>query len=463
MKIVKYLLFFLLLFIFVNFIFLSFDVLFYKFDIDFSESFMFYALKNLDKGIPIYHNPYEYPYNIVKYPPIYYLISYPFYKMFGLNLFSLRIVSAIFFLLTLVVLFKFLLNIKRDIVSSLAFSLFPVATTIVFWQTFQARLEWVAMFFSIFSIFLSYKYMAKKNDTIFYLALISATLALLVKQTFFVSLLSIIVFNRNKLFQILKFGAIVITILIAFNYYTNNNFLLHLTEFSKGFLEPRIQLINSIYLQYTLLFSFSFLPIFIIKNKNYNLIKMCFVISLIFNLIILLRSGSWIYYILEPIFYSSILLYILFIRAEKVLKIGLITALIISIVIWNFYDSRISMYMFNRNNYEPLVNYKADLKIESYVKKNNGNCYVEHASYLLPYNKILPESWAIIELFKNGIISEDSFRFINNYNCLIFYDRIWLFPKINEVLSSYELKERIPWKDLSFSERNFFVYEIKQH
>jgi 4-amino-4-deoxy-L-arabinose transferase-like glycosyltransferase len=213
MKIVKYLLFFLLLFIFVNFIFLSFDVLFYKFDIDFSESFMFYALKNLDKGIPIYHNPYEYPYNIVKYPPIYYLISYPFYKIFGLNLFSLRIVSAIFFLLTLVVLFKFLLNIKRDIVSSLAFSLFPVATTIVFWQTFQARLEWVAMFFSIFSIFLSYKYMAKKNDTIFYLALISATLALLVKQTFFVSLLSIIVFNRNKLFQILKFGG-----------YCNNNF-----------------------------------------------------------------------------------------------------------------------------------------------------------------------------------------------------------------------------------------------
>jgi len=121
------------------------------------------------------------------------------------------------------------------------------------------------------------------------------------------------------------------------------------------------------------------------------------------------------------------------------------------------------MYMFNRNNYQPLLNYKSDLKIESYVKKNNGNCYVEHASYLLPYNKILPESWAIIELFKNGIISEDSFRFINNYNCLIFYDRIWIFPQIHKTLSSYELKERIPWKDLSFNEKSFFVYEIKQH
>jgi len=460
MKPEKIILFVIILIALINFLLLSFDVLFYKYDIDFSEGFMFYGLQNLENGIPIYQNPEENYFNIIKYPPIYYLISYPLYKIFGLNLFSLRIVSAIFSLLTILVLFKFLIKIKKGYISAAIFALFPIASTVVFWQTFQARLEWIAMFFSISSIFLSYRYNLNKNEKLFYMALVFANLAFLTKQLFFAPILAITIFYRNKFFQIIKFELLVVIALLIFNHLTDGNFLLHITEFSKGLFLYRADLMNSMFIQYGMLFVLSLLSIYLIKDRKYGLIKIAFLISLISNFILLIRHGSWIYYLLEPILYSSILLYISFTKVKKpFLSYGIIAVILISVFIWNTYDSRNLLYIFDRDNYPPIVNYQTDLKIIDYVEKNDGNCYTEHTTYLFPYGKILPESWLLIELYRNKIIDENSFEFINNYKCLIFYGRILEFPNFNTIISSYKLKEKLIWIDHNLNKRDILVYE----
>jgi len=459
MKIEKYILISLLFLALVNFLVFSFDILFYRFDIDFSEGFMFVALKNLDNRLPVYQNPNEYFFNIIKYPPLFFLISFPFYKLFGLSLLSLRIVSATFFLLTVIILFKFLICIKRDFISSTIFILFPIASTVVFWQTFQARPELVALFFSVLSIFLSYIYNLKKDEKIFFLALIFANFAFLTKQTFLAPILAIIIFYRRKFLQVVKFESIIIVGLIVLNIITDGNFFLQLTKFSLGLFLYRADMMNLIYIQYGLLFLFSLITIFLLKDKKYDLIKITFLISLILNFILLIRDGSWIYYLLEPIFYSSILLYIFFVKGKNPLVRYVLIVLFISILIWNVFDKKPLTYLFNRDSYPPNVNYQADLKIKNYIDKNNGNCYTENPSHLFMYDRIVPESWLLIELFRNNIVDEDDFNFINNYSCLIFYSRVFLFPNFNEVISTYELKERIVWTDINSNKLDVLVYE----
>lgn len=115
-------------------------------------------------------------YPFMPHPPLFYLISGLALKIFGYNLLVGRILTAIYGVITTVVLFylgKALLNEKLGLIASFLFSIFPLAIMYNRWDFDYNLLQLL----SIFTLFACIKYLKTKNGKWFYAGTIGVAAA----------------------------------------------------------------------------------------------------------------------------------------------------------------------------------------------------------------------------------------------------------------------------------------------
>jgi hypothetical protein len=462
-----YFILFILIIIFINFLELSLTVLSYPFDLDITEGFLMIPSIKLLKGESMYGNIHSPPYFfITKYPPVFYIFNAFNMILFGVNLFSARIIS---FLSSLIIGFLIYLIVKRStrnkLLGILAF-LFFYSSYVTIQIATQIRVDVLATLFSLLGIYFILDYKKTKK---FYLAILFFLASFFTKQSFIAAPIASFVYlfmnDRKKSFQF--FGIMIlftVSISLLINFLTNGQFLFHLLLGTSGIIE------------------YSFLPFFINLIPNFiiltigvlfflqekrNLIALYFIFSLIILLFLLTRTGAWINFLFEMTAIASITLFLFIGKMNRETgKILLCLFILFQIIIFVEKDPRNLLFIYQPKSYQPLINLGADEKILSYIKNVSDTVLAEHASYAILTNKeIPPELWSVIELERSNIVkNSEIMNFIKekNYSMIIYYksDRVPLIEGLqNYIKNNYKLVDEIPWIDQNFANETWKVYE----
>jgi len=463
----KFLLFLIIsfLFFFLNFLYLSFTVLFYPYDLDVTESYVIIPAIRLLHGGPLYNDirtPLQF--SVVKHPPLFYILNYFSMIIFGETLFSARILVFLASLISGAFIFLIVKKITNDTKISLLPMLIFFSSYVTFQMATQARVDMIALLFSLAGVYFLLSYKKHKN---LILSVFFFILAIFTNQTFLAAPISAFLYLilRDKKIGVkflILFLIPSIVIIILINFLTNGQFLLHTFHYSRGLIDFSLMTVF-FSLRESLIFLIIALFYFLRKRKDFLFFWIFF--ALIILLIKLSREGSWINYLLEVTAVVSILVGVLLKQTKDKIDFYFILILVsIQIIISLSYDARIFSYILNPNTSVPLANLLSDQKIQSYVNSSIGNVLIEHAGYsLISKKQPSPELWSAYELEKMGVISTDeAYNYFEsqNYSTVIYFKRL---PLITNVLTyverNYKLVDRIPWVDQAFHEEVWHVYK----
>jgi hypothetical protein len=458
-----------LCFIFINYIALSVAVLFYPYDLDFSEGFVITPAIRLLEGGQLYNDIKSFPYySVVKYPPVFYIVNAFTMLLLGKTLLSARLISLLSSLGVGYLIFLIVKKRTKNKILGIFSALLFFSSFVMFWHTSQARVDMLALFFSLSGIYLIQDYKKGRN---FYLAIMFFVLAFLTKQIFVAAPVASFVYlffkDRKKSFEFFSIIAVLAVFsFLAINFLTHGGFFAHMFEYSKGIMATDFELLTLLLEKNIMILLISFYYFY--KNSS-ELLGLYFIFAyVLFFSILFLRMGGWVYYFLETAITTSVLagviLNTVFSGPKKRFFIIVMILLVVQLVIFVRHDPRSVLFIFKSKAYPPLVNIEADNKMASYIQNATANVLVEHASYARANGKeVSPESWSLIELQQNGIVTgEETLEFLENqdYSLIIYYSRFDGIGGFKEYLEGeYEQIDKIRWMDLSFHYRDWLVYE----
>lgn len=170
------------------------------------------------------------------YPPLFDCITFIFLKIFGISLFSARLVPALFSILTLWVVFELAYSMYEGKTALLSATLLGIMPG-YFWLSRMALVETMLVFFVTLSIFFFFLWLQNRQDKLLVLSGIAIGLGFLTKYQMIVTVLimalSILFLARHQLKRVLsKFMLTIITavlvvtpwIVIAYKIYTERIF-----------------------------------------------------------------------------------------------------------------------------------------------------------------------------------------------------------------------------------------------
>jgi 4-amino-4-deoxy-L-arabinose transferase-like glycosyltransferase len=496
--------------IFLNYLYTSTLILFYPYEVEYSEGFELYNAIRIYEGENLYKDIHSEPkFLTVDYPPIFYYIGAILIPIFGETLIGGRVISLLSSLLIVILIFKIVhketKSKKLSLISSL---LFFSSYTVFFWSVLYRNLM-LPILFSLLGVYFILDY--KKTKRLI-LAVTFFLLALYTKQTAIIASVAVFLFlflkDRKTAFKFLSLLSVpALGIFLLINYLTDNQFFLHTFEYNLSFSTSHLELIYWFILFHMFTFVFSFL--YSLKNKE-KLLSLYFFISLLFVIFYNLKPEGWFNYFIEAIpvmciltgiflgnlhkKYFNLALFLLLIqiflalsplpRAHFLLSALLIQGLIfwyrtnlkvrlgllciLFIFLFQFQIPKFPSYTrsddFSLNGeLFFLKNTETDETISTYVKSKSGKILIEHAYFPILYKKwVPPDISGIYELQQIGILDRKEFVeycLKSNFSMIIYYYRLDLIDGFKECIKNYKLVKTLPWLDIDYEEWNWKIYE----
>lgn len=230
----------------------------------------------------------SYPYIHAAYPPVFPFLVFIIMKFFGASFFIGRIISFFSTIGTILILYKlFYFECREKINSFIVSSLFIAPYFVIQWAAL-ARVDMLAIFFSIFGLYLYYVY-GKKNSPLRFLSVIFFILAIFTKQNAIAAPLSIIL---EKIFkdkgEALRFSLLyaipTLLLFVFFNYKTQGQFYLHLVPYLKSIVPVQFYLLPQHYQNFFRIFPFFLFLIItnLVLWRKYKLFLWYFFLNSIF-------------------------------------------------------------------------------------------------------------------------------------------------------------------------------------
>jgi len=448
------------------------SLIFYDYDLDYSEGFVVENTENLMETGSLYSEPtLENGFKAVKYTPVYYFLMAGLGYFTGLELLTGRIIN---FLSSLGVTFLIFLIIKE--ISGNKNYLIPLIFLIPYLTIFTAftiRTDMVALLFSLGGIYLALKKHILPSSMLF-------LAGFLTKQSFVAGFLAVSVYlllkpgiakqiellqersfkklyntNRDLIRLNIFYFTGLLTSLVLLHLWSphalQNIFLANVAGF-----EVRWDLINWIHFTFLPVFGLTLYYIYMFKDR---LLGSYFLFATALMVFQMLRGGAWVYSAIEPFAITVICTGILYTHLES-LKKKLNYILIAQLLIF-LLAPMISGNVFDIQEM-PDYNAGADEDIVSYIKASNSSIYVEHIGYELGITEdYSPETWGFYEQYAAGNINKTEVvqHFEKrNYEYIITYNRIDKLPVEDYIEDNYEIVDRVERRDMILNTENWRVY-----
>jgi 4-amino-4-deoxy-L-arabinose transferase-like glycosyltransferase len=291
-----------------SFLYYNISHIFYPYDFTYNEGFNLVRLNEYVKTGQLYLNPENYPYIPNLYPPVYYLLSSPFIKLFGLSLVPLRLISFFSAILISLMIYIILKKETKDRYIPLICALFFLGNPLNV-MYFVATVDLLAMFFSIAGLF---SYVILKGKKKYFLSILFFVLAFYTKQNTLIALGAVVIdLLLKKRFKILIIYSSIIafinpSILIVINYITKGEFI------QQVFINTLKQDHSFSQLFFLLVFIIIFIYIFAIAcvylRKSFtHLFSIYFIVVFISTIFFITKKGSDVNYLLEPLICLTLL------------------------------------------------------------------------------------------------------------------------------------------------------------
>ncbi len=259
------------------------------------------------------------------------ILSYPFVKLFGAELWVGRAISFISALVVCVLIYLIVKGISGRKGYALLASLLPATQPIFRDWSMMARVDMPAVMFDVIGFYLVMKF---KNSKYIYLAIIPFVIAGMIKLTAIAGLIAVIVwlflYNRKKLIIFSALSAFgLMMILLPLEIISKWTYLNHIITYNNTIqnihLGTFLVLLNGFVYPFMIL---GVLSIFYLrecsKDGDWSLPCLFFISALMIGLLTTLRSGAASMYYLEAIIASSVsaLLGFFYLSKSKILVAG---------------------------------------------------------------------------------------------------------------------------------------------
>lgn len=456
-----------------NFFYTSYSFLGYSYDVDYSEGFVLEDTERLLEEGKLYVEPkLENGFESVKYPPLYYLILAGFTKIFGLSFFTGRLVSILFALSSLMLIYL----ISRE-KSDLKFNFVPLIFLSTYLTVFTAttlRTDMIALTFSLLGLYLFFK--EKIIPSAFILSLSAFTKHSFISAFLAVSLYLLMetdwkeqyeklskrdfdrIFSDNREFFIFNSFFVVTTVsLLSMTSLWSGQFLTNILYANAAGFEIRWDLISWIHITMLPILSLGVYYLYIFRD---NILGLYIGFSLIIAFLQMLRGGAWVYAMIEPFAVSIICVSILYSRLKPYRKF--ITSILIIQALIFLSAPMMDGNIFDMKNIVS-ENEQGDQIIHEAVKEDKS--FVEHAGYSFQTDKeYSPEIWSFYEQYSSGRINDkealDFFK-QKNYSNIIYYKRLDRLPLEEYIEENYELSGTVSRKDSLLHEEKWRIYTWK--
>lgn len=348
----------------------------------FADSFSFHALYSPLAVEPYVANPY---------PPLYFIISAPFVRLINFSPFIIvRLISILFLIGAALVIYCILdiINVNKSL-SIAGALLFLLSSNISSWGHL-ARVDIMALFFSLLSFF----YLLRQKN---HFCLTFALLAIFTKPTFlsvwlicFFSLIFLERLNMRKILQIALVNlGIGLFMFIGLDIITGGSFVENVI--SANLLRYSFESVFNNFLFFIITWPgilFIFLLFFIfffysdwksyLRIANHKIIFWYFILSLVLNLILSGKAGSSYNFLLEPhaIFLLLVMSLLLFVwqkrKSSSLLFWGTLVFVAASVVVSLFYGSILTWQLIRATPYNSTV-FVDSIGLEAILTSRQGD------------------------------------------------------------------------------------------
>lgn len=393
--------------------------LLYPYPLNYAEGYVMSFARFIHQYGNYFFNISDYPYMQASYPPVFPSMASLFIPLVGEKLIIGRVISLVSTLLTLIVLYIIFFNeFRKKYLSFILSTLFIIPWYVIEWATLF-RVDILAIFFSVFGLFVYYS-LYKKNSALRFMGIAFFILAFYTKQNSISAPLSIFLFlllkDRRELKKFLLAYLIpLVSLFFYFDIKTHGQFYLHLVVYmsAQGF-----YFFNVIqeYQNFLKLFavSFAFFLFDIIFHRKFLLYSLYFLVNFIF-LLSIAKYGSGTHYYLEPT--ASILIIFGLVFTDLMKNNDKRHGFILSAVLLTQIFLLLSFDKFWNIVQYPLVPkiYEVSNVVNYYIKNSEGPVLSEDLGLLaINHLPVFYEAWGARLLHEKGFM--DISRLIEDCN-----------------------------------------------
>ena len=450
----------------------SISLVFYEYDLDYSEGFMIANTENMiDSGNLYTDSTLENGFNAVKYTPIYYFLMAFLSYFTGLELLTGRLINIIS---TLGIVGVIHLIIK-EVTGSKNF-LIPLIFVIPYLTVFTAstvRTDMFALLFSLTGIY----FVLKDRINLSALLLLAAFFT---KQSFVAAFLASSIYlllqtnlkdqlnrlrekrfkqflsHKNRFFRLGIFYCSGIVLGLSLLHLWSPHALQNIFLANLAGFEVRWELINWLHLTFLPVFILTLYHIYMSRDYLFGPYMAFATFLMIFQM---LRGGAWVHSAIEVYAVMIICVGIIYTKAVKVRKaLNYLLVLQVSLLILAPMVSGNILDIKEASEF----NKETDQKIISYIQDSEGPIYVEHIGYELGLKEeYSPETWGFYEQYAAGNIDEtDVIKHFESreYEYIITHNRLHKLPVEDYIDENYEVIDRLERKDMILNTENWRVY-----
>lgn len=285
----------------------AFVSIIFPFQMDYGEGFTLNTVRILSNGGNIYPLITDKYFITSPYPPLYYLIYSLLVKISDISFSTGRLISVVSTLIVSYLIYLIVkIKTKRPVLGAISSLIFLLSPYTFYWSAL-ARVDMLALLFSLLGIYFIFKY---KGEKWIYLSVLFFVLSVYTKQSYFAAPIAVFLYliirnkQKNAMRFIVSFSLFVISLFLMLNYITDWQFYIHVIKNSASH-RFSIPLIFSFYWNFLDYYIYAILIVLAMTvvtaefiKKRFSLFGIYFIIAGIFTVIIG-KIGSTINYYLE--------------------------------------------------------------------------------------------------------------------------------------------------------------------
>jgi hypothetical protein len=328
-----------------------------------------------------------FPYFTSVYPPVFFIITSLFIKIFGFSLVIGRIIEVVSYVGSMFILYLIAREFLKNKWLAIAIGMLPLSVCIIRDWSIMAKNDMLAIFFELIGILFVVKY---KKSNWFYVSILFFTLAFFTKQNIAAGAIATCIYliftqlERGIKYSLLMGASIIVQIVIG-NFFTDNEFYKHIfiytatTPYFQSW-QTILKMIIVSYVPFIVSFCLSVWYIWKFK-KQLSYPAVFFIVVLLVDIVLIGHKGGFVNYQIEIAFASFIMLSLIIPLILTHYKSFIIAGMLVpSVLIFGNFNDAVHMPL--KSNYLPSYD-----KVVSFIQSTDKPVYSENIGVVLKANK----------------------------------------------------------------------------